>query len=848
MSNLNPLLVHSVLLLMISTNFAVSQEVGPTESGLSGGKSSIAPLYSEQAPTILRSYASPKKLGHYTMTEWRALIDSLWGPGPPTSTKLQIFDFFWDLIDKQYAGFPNLAVNWDSLKAVYRPEIEAGVSRGRLWGIMGHMYLSLQEIHTWMSDLDLDGYFMEGGNQVYKPGIPAFFPSGWGWAGGFGAALTPLPDSSLLVYKALAPHPLGIVPGDIILGYDRIPWKRLYHKLLSVEFPVEWWGETGYGSSPRSRTHGLLNSAGSNWGLFDTVDAVKYATGDTVHLPTAPLTGSDYRALFATEQVSVPGVPMPDYRNGTRVTWGVVDGTSIGYVYVYRWNNADGPAFAAAIRDLITVKKVAGLILDFRYNIGSDDSWVAANSGLDYLFNEDPAGPSRWRTATRSGHTDHFAFSFSGPPGSFQPGPDFYDRPIAVLTGPQTWSLGEHVSFRMRSHPMVRFIGLPTNGAFVMGGGNGGPVFGNWYYRYAAGQMQSLVNNEGFLMHKSFPVDEEVWLTRDGVAKGEDDVVKRALQWINTLSYAHDVQLKRHSFDTVLVVARVQNPLAHTVAVKAILTDGMGAFLDSLSLNDSGLNGDRKAGDSLWSHAYVPPSEALIRATVRTNDLTAGTSRTLTNAAELQFVRGALITLDNREINLGGISKGLSRFDTTFIVRNIGFAPDSITLLIDPVNVDPVTAVAVSPTACFITPGDSQKVTFTVFPGQLLKQYYQVLVTAQPKSGVAQGSLSKSFLFNIMTGTGLNQARIPGSFALGQNYPNPFNPVTTIKYELPKSSEVRLSVFDMLGREVAVLVDERRDAGVHEVKFESSRLSSGMYLSRLRAGDVVQSRKMMLLR
>jgi hypothetical protein len=207
-----------------------------------------------------------------------------------------------------------------------------------------------------------------------------------------------------------------------------------------------------------------------------------------------------------------------------------------------------------------------------------------------------------------------------------------------------------------------------------------------------------------------------------------------------------------------------------------------------------------------------------------------------------------LITLDNREISLGGINKGLSRFDTTFIVRNIGFAPDSITLFLDPVNVDPVTAVAVSPTAFFIASGDSQKVIFTVFPRLLLKQYYQVLITAQPKSGVAQGSLSKSFLFDITTDVAQNQIKTPTVYSLGQNYPNPFNPSTTIKYELPKSSEVRLSVFDRLGREVAVLVDERRDAGVHEAKFEGSHLSSGMYLPRLRAGDVVQSRKMMLLR
>jgi hypothetical protein len=75
-----------------------------------------------------------------------------------------------------------------------------------------------------------------------------------------------------------------------------------------------------------------------------------------------------------------------------------------------------------------------------------------------------------------------------------------------------------------------------------------------------------------------------------------------------------------------------------------------------------------------------------------------------------------------------------------------------------------------------------------------------------------------------------------------------FNPTTTIKYELPKSSEVRLGIFDMLGREVSVLVNEKRDAGVHEVKFDSSNLASGVYFYRLQAGDLTQTKRLTLLK
>lgn len=89
---------------------------------------------------------------------------------------------------------------------------------------------------------------------------------------------------------------------------------------------------------------------------------------------------------------------------------------------------------------------------------------------------------------------------------------------------------------------------------------------------------------------------------------------------------------------------------------------------------------------------------------------------------------------------------------------------------------------------------------------------------------------------------------LPNGFTLRQNYPNPFNPSTTIRFELPQSAAVRLSVCDMLGREIALLVEGRREAGFYEVVFDASDLSSGMYLCRLQAGEFVQTRKMLLTR
>jgi hypothetical protein len=91
-------------------------------------------------------------------------------------------------------------------------------------------------------------------------------------------------------------------------------------------------------------------------------------------------------------------------------------------------------------------------------------------------------------------------------------------------------------------------------------------------------------------------------------------------------------------------------------------------------------------------------------------------------------------------------------------------------------------------------------------------------------------------------------AGVPAVFALHQNYPNPFNPTTTVRYDLPRDGQTRLTVYNLLGRQVAELVNERQSAGRYEVRFEASDLPSGMYFYRLESGGFVQSAKMILMK
>lgn len=133
------------------------------------------------------------------------------------------------------------------------------------------------------------------------------------------------------------------------------------------------------------------------------------------------------------------------------------------------------------------------------------------------------------------------------------------------------------------------------------------------------------------------------------------------------------------------------------------------------------------------------------------------------------------------------------------------------------------------------TTTDTQLYSFTdknVFPGSYQYRLKQIDF---------DGSIEYSNVIEVEIG-------IPEKFELFQNYPNPFNPTTVISWQSPGSSRQVLKVFDVVGNEVAVLVDEYRPAGSYEVEFDAASLSSGIYLYKLKSGDFIETKKMLLLK
>ncbi len=109
----------------------------------------------------------------------------------------------------------------------------------------------------------------------------------------------------------------------------------------------------------------------------------------------------------------------------------------------------------------------------------------------------------------------------------------------------------------------------------------------------------------------------------------------------------------------------------------------------------------------------------------------------------------------------------------------------------------------------------------------------------------------KSITTFISSGISVNNEiaeSVPSNIKLNQNYPNPFNPTTEISFVLPESNEVSLKIYDLMGREIATLVDGRLNAGEHQYNFDATGLASGVYLYQITAGDFTQVKRMMLIK
>lgn len=130
--------------------------------------------------------------------------------------------------------------------------------------------------------------------------------------------------------------------------------------------------------------------------------------------------------------------------------------------------------------------------------------------------------------------------------------------------------------------------------------------------------------------------------------------------------------------------------------------------------------------------------------------------------------------------------------------------------------------------------------------GDLSKLGYVIFIQNSQTKTVYQ---SEYVTYNQLITTNVeSDISLPIGFSLSQNFPNPFNPSTTISYQIPEAAKVEIKVYNLIGKEVAVLIDEQKPAGKHSINFEASQLPGGVYFYKITAGRYAETKKMILLK
>jgi hypothetical protein len=671
-----------VLCLIIITGQVYSQSVPANPSPTFMRPTPASAEYKAMKQKSVKSTDEPTGKSFYqSRSDWQVIIDTTWGLGLPLAEKLKIFDTYTGELTGKFDGFYSLGITpeeWTQTVTGYRNQIDNTTSRGAFSALMSRLAFGLSDLHTYAYDDIVI-------NSPLNPGTPILVTRATS-VEHFGAVLTPLPDSNLVVLRTLENHPLDLQPGDIVLGYEGVPWKDLSQELFESGLPV--FGRSS-GASSATR-HNLLSCAGLNWHLFNTIDILKYNSKDTLHLSVLPLlnlpvsSSTQYGffdcedCMLNNEQLPVPGITLPevDHFAERSVNYGRIEGTNIGYIYLYieignsqifnDFNYLTDPQFLEAGESLWDPES---LIIDLRINLGG---YALLNDALSLLFNYTTdsvrilqrCNTNDFNLCEGYDYESRDFWRISGDPATN------YDKPIAVLIGPNCVSMGDITTYRLAYHPMVKFFGKPicaTPSANLRI-----ELYSDWSLRYSLTDYHEIGRPEALFNRSEFPVDEPVWFNADDVAAGEDPIVNSALQWIQNLSFAHDVNPKYKAlppgYEYQQITTLVENPNNHELEISAKIANSDGTISQSLDMLDDGQHGDGEADDGIWGFTDTRVDEGTWNVNITTKDIEAGKSWTLDKAASYHTIG----PLETDHLSIVGMDTLLNPGDT--VLMNLGLA------------------------------------------------------------------------------------------------------------------------------------------------------------------------------
>jgi len=303
-------------------------------------------------------------------------------------------------------------------------------------------------------------------------------------------------------------------------------------------------------------------------------------------------------------------------------------------------------------------------------------------------------------------------------------------------------------------------------------------------------------------------------------------------------------QVTKKNIDSVLFRTRFSNIHNHTFTPRLIHANSDSTYLDSLDLHDDGLHGDSLMNDGLYG-GYIPPRPIEDYYFLSVSTVDDQTNKYYNTPNRCIFTTAGPVVVDSIFSAFMPLEK---RYSFNLYLKNLGSTVQIKNPSVKIICNDPwVTSISgITETAPTILPGQvvlcfgttSIFYDSTLFPG-----YFNLKFEISSSGNLYWIDSIKT----IVTGIGKDEL-LPKQYYISQNYPNPFNSTSIIKYSIPKSSQVTLKIFNVLGSEIETLVNEEKSIGTYEINWNAVNLPSGVYFYRLQAGDFVQTRKMILLK
>jgi Zn-dependent metalloprotease len=306
--------------------------------------------------------------------------------------------------------------------------------------------------------------------------------------------------------------------------------------------------------------------------------------------------------------------------------------------------------------------------------------------------------------------------------------------------------------------------------------------------------------------------------------------------------------------DTLIVMSRVNNPKNHELEVRTIIESLDQTVRDTIPMFDDGMHQDSSSGDGLWGSTWpIPTGEKHYTLHTTSASVDSGYSNLLQDA--VQFTTLGPVTFEGHfdEVLRLGV------FSQRFLFK-ISLQNNSQMAIAEDVG---ATIKLLYPDSCY-SMASGYREYGDMEAGEIVDglQNYEVNIdTTCLNDGFidipfileieSNGYVFWSDTFSIdviATDIGDEQSALPKIFRLNQNYPNPFNPTTIIDYQLPFTNFVELSIYNLLGQKVATLINEQKKAGAHQIEWDASDFSSGVYYYKISAGEFQAVRKMILLR